>query len=148
MYVFSFLYMILFASSLKATPKFCVNCRYFIQPKDGIKNEYGSCSLFPIDDPKYLVDGIVRDKEYYKCFTARISERLCGEDAKKYKKKYKKRATRVELEYDESDEYDQDDQDNQDDDYEQYDEYNKDDEDYYEILDKDKEKYIWRPYDL
>jgi hypothetical protein len=82
--------MFLLTNSLETKPKFCVNCRYFISNNDG--SEYGKCSQFPIENTKYLINGIVAETEYYSCNTARTWESLCGKDAKEYKKKYRKRS--------------------------------------------------------
>ena len=90
MYLFTFLYMFLLTNSLEIKPKFCVNCRYFISNNN--RPEYGKCSKFPIENTKYLVDGIVTETEYYSCNTARSWENYCGKDGKEYKKKYTKRS--------------------------------------------------------
>lgn len=74
--------------SLKIEPKFCVNCRYFIKPEDGIKNEFGRCSKFPFENPKNLVDGIIRKDDFLYCSTVRNLEKCCGKNAINYKKKY------------------------------------------------------------
>lgn len=90
MYLLTFLYMFLLTNSLETKPKFCVNCRYFIPHND--RTEYGKCSKFPIENTKYLVDGIVTKTEYYNCNTARTWKSLCGNEGKEYKKKYTKRS--------------------------------------------------------
>jgi hypothetical protein len=36
-------------------PKFCINCKYFIKPPGGL-NEFAKCSLFTVDNPKFLID--------------------------------------------------------------------------------------------
>lgn len=73
-------------SGLTTKPKLCVNCKYFV--KDFFSaNKFGKCSQFPRqDDSKYhLVTGIDdRKQDLYYCSTARSSEHMCGEDAKKY----------------------------------------------------------------
>ena len=83
----------LFVNSLVIKPKFCVNCKHFIPHEHN--NEYGKCSLFVYENSKYLVDGIVRDNEYYACSTARSWDQLCGKPAKKYRKKYTKRNVKI-----------------------------------------------------
>ena len=81
--------LFLFVNSLTIKPKFCVNCKHFIPHEHN--NEFGKCSLFVYENAKYLVDGIVRDNEYYACSTARSWDHLCGKTAKKYRKRYIKR---------------------------------------------------------
>ena len=90
MYIFALalFYMIALTFSVENKPKFCVNCRYFIQNTEGLKAEYGKCSKFPYENSKFLVDGIIRNADYYSCSSARSWEKLCGKDAVKYKKKY------------------------------------------------------------
>ena len=90
MYLFAlmYMYMVVLTSSLKINPKLCVNCQFFIQPNDGIKDEFGKCSKLPYASSKFLVDGIVRDDEFYSCSTARSWDALCGKNAKEYRKKY------------------------------------------------------------
>jgi hypothetical protein len=89
MYLFTLFFIFVFANSLEMKPKFCVNCRYFIPNESN--NEYGKCSLFVYENSKYLVDGLVRDNDYYACSSARSWSNLCGKEGKKYKKKYTKR---------------------------------------------------------
>jgi hypothetical protein len=88
MYLFIILSLFLLTSSLKIEPKFCINCRYFIVPENGIKNEFGRCSKFPFENPKNLVDGIIRNDDYLYCSTVRNLEKCCGKNAINYKKKY------------------------------------------------------------
>jgi NAD-dependent dihydropyrimidine dehydrogenase PreA subunit len=91
LYLFAILsmYMVLLTSSLKPKePKFCVNCRYFVPPSDGLKLEHGKCSLFPYSSAKILVDGIIRSADYHSCSTARSITSMCDKDALRYKKKY------------------------------------------------------------
>jgi hypothetical protein len=88
MYLFIILSFFLLTRSLKIEPKFCVNCRYFIKPEDGIKNEFGRCSKFPFENPKNLVDGTIRKDDYLYCSTVRALEKCCGKNAINYKKKY------------------------------------------------------------
>jgi hypothetical protein len=88
MYLFIILSFFLLTRSLKIEPKFCVNCRYFIKPEDGIKNEFGRCSKFPFENPKNLVDGIIRKDDFLYCSTVRNLEKCCGKNAINYKKKY------------------------------------------------------------
>lgn len=79
--------MFLVAGSVKLKTKFCVNCKYFIPDNFG-NNAYGKCSLFTYDNNKYLVDGIVRNNDYYLCSTSRTVNDLCGKEATRYKKRY------------------------------------------------------------
>ena len=90
MYLFALLYMylVLLTTSLKIKPKLCVNCKFFIRPTNGLKDEFGRCSKFPFENTKFLVDGIVREDDFYSCSTARSIDRICGKNAKEYKKKY------------------------------------------------------------
>ena len=91
MYLFTLLYtyMFLLVGSMKTKTKFCVNCRHFIPNESN--NEYGKCSLFVYENSKYLVDGVIRDNDYYACSTARSWNSLCGKAGKNYKKKYTRR---------------------------------------------------------
>jgi hypothetical protein len=96
MYLFLLLYIFLSINSLKRSlkPKFCINCKHYIQGETNNK-EYGKCSLFVKDDPRFLVDGVVRTDNYRYCSTARSYDHLCGVNATKYEKikKYKKEQT-------------------------------------------------------
>jgi hypothetical protein len=84
--LFSMIAMIAMTLSVEIKPKFCVNCRYYLPY--GLGPEYGKCSIFPFENSKYMVDGIIRDTEYFSCSTARSCEKLCGKAGNKYKKKY------------------------------------------------------------
>lgn len=86
--LFSLLSMIALTFSVQGCPKLCVNCRYYLPSPDGLKPEYGKCSVFPFENSKFLVDGIIRDTEYFTCSTARSCEKLCGKSGNRYKKKY------------------------------------------------------------
>jgi len=46
--------------------------------------------MFSLDNSKFLVSGNNNDRDFYFCSTARGSNNLCGENATKYVKKYKK----------------------------------------------------------
>ena len=94
LYLFTLLsmYMVLFGNAIETKTKFCVNCKHFIPHEHN--NEYGKCSLFVYENSKYLVDGIVRDNEYYACSTARSWDQLCGKEGVKYRKKYTRRAVK------------------------------------------------------
>jgi hypothetical protein len=74
--------------SAEIKQKFCVNCRYYLPSPDGLRPEYGICSMFPYENSKFLVDGIIRDTEYFSCSTARSMEKFCGKAGNRYKKKY------------------------------------------------------------
>lgn len=95
--------MILSCTSLnQPKPKFCINCKYFI-PDIGSDIEYikyGKCSLFPIipiidnnNHNPFLVTGKNEEKvlDYSYCMTSRKFDNMCGENGKRYKKKYKKK---------------------------------------------------------
>jgi len=82
----------LLADSIK--PKFCINCKYFIKPPAGM-NEYARCSLFLVNSPKFLIDGLHRNEDYRHCYTAREFDDLCGKNATKYKKRYTWKRTHV-----------------------------------------------------
>jgi len=85
--------MVFLSSSLEMKqPKLCVNCQYFIQPTDSIKNEFGKCAKLPYESSKFLVDGIVRNDDFYSCSTARSCQSLCGKNAKEYRKKYTRKS--------------------------------------------------------
>jgi hypothetical protein len=86
------MYMVLLTNSHKVTSKLCVNCKHFIQPKNGVRDEFGKCAKLPFESSKFLVDGIVRDDDFYSCSTARSWDKLCGKNAKEYRKKYTKRS--------------------------------------------------------
>jgi len=86
------MYMVLLTNSLKVNPKLCVNCKYFIQPKNGISDDFGKCAKLPFESSKFLVDGKFRDDDFYSCSTARSWDRLCGKSAKEYRKKYTRRS--------------------------------------------------------
>jgi len=78
--------MFLLANSMRE--KFCINCKYFIKPTTGGLNEFAKCSMFPTNNPKYLIDGRHRQSDYRYCYTARDFDSLCGKNGTKYKKKY------------------------------------------------------------
>jgi hypothetical protein len=69
-------------------PKICINCKYFLPDNDDGK--YGKCSLFPKNNPIFLVNGI-QNEEYYYCSTSRDTISMCGEEGKYYKKKIVKK---------------------------------------------------------
>lgn len=89
MYLFMILCMFFLATQYDAARtkhKFCVNCKHFI-PSD-IKDEFGKCALYPIEDSKFFVDGKIRNDDFYSCSSARGWSHLCGKNATKYRKKY------------------------------------------------------------
>lgn len=98
MYLFtlSLFYIIVSVVSVEIKPKFCINCRYYIPSTEGLKPEYGKCSVFPFENSKYMVDGIIRETEYFTCSTARSCEKFCGKAGIKYKKKYVRKQTTIE----------------------------------------------------
>lgn len=87
-----FLCMFLLADSIK--PKLCINCKYFVNPPAGI-NEYARCSLFLVNSPKFLIDGVHRNQDYRHCYNAREFDDLCGKNATKFKKKYILKKTKI-----------------------------------------------------
>ena len=79
--------LIFLSCSFKLSPKICANCKYFINDEN-MGAEYGKCSAFPLENVKYLIDGVIRNNEYRYCSSARSYEDLCGKSGKKYSKKY------------------------------------------------------------
>jgi hypothetical protein len=94
MYLFTLFCIFIIANAVEIKPKLCINCKHYI-PNNG-KPEYGSCAMFTIENPKSLVDGLVRDNQYYTCSTARSWTNLCGKTATKYRKRYTKRIQKLE----------------------------------------------------
>jgi len=88
------MYLGLLTTSLKIKPKLCVNCKFFITPTNGLKDEFGKCSKFPFENSKFLVDGIIRDDEFFSCSTARSWDKLCSKNAKEYKKRYTRKISK------------------------------------------------------
>jgi len=89
---FLFLFFILssVADSIKnPTPKFCVNCKHFINDKNG-NIEFAKCALFFREDMTFLVGGHVT-KEHRYCSTARMTENMCGKEGKMFTRKYLKK---------------------------------------------------------
>jgi len=75
------------ASQLK--PKFCIDCQFY---KNNIftGSEFGKCSLFPKDNDNvdFLVNGNKNNNiEYHYCSTSRLTDNMCGKEAKYYYKK-------------------------------------------------------------
>lgn len=84
--------VVLLIFSLKEIkPKLCINCKHFIT--DHATGRYGKCSLFPKNEGKinFLVNGKYDDNFYY-CSMVRLVKDMCGEEGKKYKRKYVKKA--------------------------------------------------------
>ena len=88
-FIFTILSIVILTNSLKMNEKFCVNCKHFI-PSIDLIDKYGKCSMFSMDNSKFLVSGNNNDRDFYYCSTARGSNNLCGKNATKYVKKYKK----------------------------------------------------------
>lgn len=89
---FLFLFFILSSmvdSIKKPTPKFCVNCKHFINDNNG-NIEFAKCSLFFREDTSFLVSGN-STRNYRYCSTARMSEMMCGREAKMFTRKYLKK---------------------------------------------------------
>lgn len=94
---FVFLCMTLFYNIFVTGNKFCVNCKFRINP-DPIfyshKIEFAKCKLFPKntdldDNANYLVSGenIQSEVDYNYCAVARTNDRMCGEEGAYYKPK-------------------------------------------------------------
>lgn len=82
-----------------ALPKYCVNCRYFIDTPTTDYNPHvsiGRCSFFPKKNVNHLITGKESDKEFFYATTAREFPDMCGEEGKQYKKKYKPRSKETE----------------------------------------------------
>ena len=78
--------------------KKCINCDFFLLNKNrqfvlGTENnpEYGKCSLFEKEKPKYnknqYLDDEINKKDFYHCSTARGLKDMCGEDGRFYRQK-------------------------------------------------------------
>ena len=86
MFIFVFICMLLTMSySAKINPKFCINCKHFLD--SGYKSEYGKCSLFPVDNSKFLVSGCESTVDYSYCSTVRQYDNMCGKNGNHYKEK-------------------------------------------------------------
>jgi len=72
----------------KVKPKICIECKHFIPSKND--DIYGKCSLFPLYNNNFLINGVKDESDYYYCSTARMSTKMCGNEGKLYKRKYKK----------------------------------------------------------
>ena len=93
----SIFFFVSMAFSLKlTTPKFCVNCKYFLPSEGSFPSSpvYGKCLLFNqtiiTADETYLVTGVDNSEvsvEYNYCSTARKFENMCGIDGKRYVQK-------------------------------------------------------------
>jgi hypothetical protein len=79
--------VLLLANSLIENPKLCIDCKYFIPPKDGVSIKYAKCGFFQYKPPCYWVDGEQDKLAYHYCTTARSFSLLCGETGKKFEKK-------------------------------------------------------------
>lgn len=67
----------------EVTPKFCVNCKFFIN--NCINNIYGKCSLFPMEtNIDYFVTGDDKLIDFNYCSVARNRDDMCGKEGKKY----------------------------------------------------------------
>lgn len=54
------------------------------------KENFGKCTLFPLQQVDFLVSGIKNAENYYYCSLARSWQDMCGKNATRYVKKYKK----------------------------------------------------------
>jgi hypothetical protein len=89
-----FLFLFFILSSLvdsikKPTPKFCVDCKHFINDNNG-NIQFGKCALFFREDTSFLVTG-ESIEDYRHCSTSRMSESMCGREGKMFKRKYLKK---------------------------------------------------------
>ena len=87
--IFYILFMIFSIISAQKQPKICINCKYFRD--NGSSQIFGKCALFP---NMYMSEHLVvgkKDSYLSYCSTARNNENLCGKDAKKFVRKYRKR---------------------------------------------------------
>lgn len=75
------------SSALKTTPKFCVNCKYFIPHESN--DDATKCSFFKKENLKFLIFGKNNEYEHYYCSTARNNDNMCGKEAIKYVKRTK-----------------------------------------------------------
>jgi len=89
-FLFFFFTMWSVVDSIKnPTPKFCINCKHFINDKNG-NIQFGQCALFFREDTSFLVGGYVTKQPRY-CSTARMSENMCGKEGKMFTRKYLKK---------------------------------------------------------
>ena len=69
-------------------PKLCINCNFCIKKNNLTPDYLAKCNLFPyIENKKKVL--VNKNIEYYYCSTARIVERMCGKEGKRYKEKIK-----------------------------------------------------------
>lgn len=74
--------------------KLCIHCKYF--KDNGSSPIFGKCALFP---SIYIAENLVagtKDNYLTYCSSARNNENLCGKEAKKFVRKYKKREKKIE----------------------------------------------------
>jgi hypothetical protein len=84
-----FLFSLTITNSRKLKPKFCVNCKYYILAPQ-YKESSGKCTLFPLHNSDFLVSGTENPASFTYCSIARTWEDMCGKNATRYVKKYKK----------------------------------------------------------
>jgi hypothetical protein len=90
--VLVFLNLFHFIHSIKTTTnKFCINCKFFTCDIFS-SNKFGKCLLFPIHDNYFLVNNEQNVNNHF-CVSARSDENMCGEKAKHYVRRYKKKNT-------------------------------------------------------
>ena len=74
-------------------PKFCVNCKYFIQDHSLSKMvKYGRCTKFPKENQnemEYLITGEKNKAvdSFHYCTTVRDCDDKCGKEGKYYRRK-------------------------------------------------------------
>ena len=89
-----FLFSVTTTKSSNTKPKFCVNCKYYILPLH-YKESDGRCTLFPLQKSDFLVAGTRNPTSFSYCSIARTWEDMCGKNATKYVKKYKKKVDKT-----------------------------------------------------
>lgn len=62
--------------------KFCIDCKYFIEPQKNVLLFLGKCYLYPKENKeKHL------KPDYYHCISARKYQDMCGYSGKQFVKK-------------------------------------------------------------
>ena len=83
-----FIIMLSLFSVFAEKPKFCIDCKHYLQPNLFLGNQYGRCDLFTKSDninaDDFLVNGVkyLNTVEYRFCSIARQNDEYCGKDAK------------------------------------------------------------------
>uniref|UniRef100_A0A6C0KHG1 Uncharacterized protein n=1 Tax=viral metagenome TaxID=1070528 RepID=A0A6C0KHG1_9ZZZZ len=88
-----FIFALLALSVTALRPKFCYNCQHFLSAENG-EAKFGKCAQFPIviqhDD--FLVTGETNSQttDHKYCSSARHFEKMCGQEGKLHKRRYRK----------------------------------------------------------